>query len=194
VTLDRAANMKSALGSQIDLVRFFGSIKHAKVHPFAINGDVRLKTCSMFSGTKQPTSVSGLGSFEILKIYLLWDIAQVVKSIVKRVPINMVYRMCRPYAIHEEPCQPVFLEHYVVDSYLSSADRITSGSASNDGVPSSPDDPHKHASLRIVVQDLAQAFYGKILLSHDAPPVRWDQRPVSVAIAAWASPFYMAVA
>jgi hypothetical protein len=186
--------MQIALRSQVHLMGLFSRLECSKGDASSINAYTSMEFSSMRFNAKKSSLTRTAASFLVLKIDALWHITQVAKSVVQWVPINMVNKIPRPLTKDIEPGKPTLMVNLAENANFFASVSGVSSHITNSNTHCVFRLPRKHASLRIVVQDFAQAFYGKILLSHDAPPVRWDQRPVSVAIAAWASPFYMAVA
>jgi hypothetical protein len=98
----------------------------------------------------------------------MWNIAQIGKAIVCHVSVAMVNIMFRPFSSHVQPREPMRFVGVIVDVHKDSAViSHVSGNASS-AHTSCGAQACKNSGIRIVVQQLAQAFGSKIAVNHDA--------------------------
>lgn len=130
--------------------------------------------CAPFAVTRVNAKNAGfvlrLWALQVLRVDMHRCLAQVIRSSIGAVAVNVVNMLCWPSAVHVNPRNPVSEEEKAIDA----DSRVTVPRANtSSALPYSPSilmfgGPRKDAGFRVVMQKLSDAFCGKIGLSHDA--------------------------
>ena len=193
--LEHTPRMQSTLGVQVCRMRFFGCVKHSKVCavPMRANNRVPSAWRSCWVGSKKSRGlVISHRVPPVLAIDRARNVSQVDKPVIGLDSIDVVNVVCRPNAVNVQPRKPMRLvENAVYRDHPVSLWRNAAGLKSRfeTAAFASCDAARKESRVRIVIQKLAQSLRGYNFRSHDAPPVRWDQRLGSVTSAGRASLF-----
>ena len=130
----------------------------------------------------------------VLRVFFLCRISEIFYPVIQWIAINVVNVIFRPNTVNVEPCKPmrkVFIAIYSNPHSSISSNKSGDGAFCNKATWANF--PSKLSSLRAIMQNFAQSFGGnvcRIFRSHDAPPVRWDQRRGRVDSACLASSLY----
>lgn len=183
--LNHASSMVQALRREVGRVGEFWRLVCAYPHLFSVDGYYRAKFLSFWvvANAEKPGFVVFRRAALVLRIYLNADAAQIRKSVVSFISVNMVNHPSRP---RPEDVQGGESMRKVVrpgnaDSYVFPRRRVTPGHIAYSNLVRSLIGPHKDASVLVVVEKFAQTLRGKICLSHDAPSKRIGQRPACVS-------------
>lgn len=175
--------VKSALFCHVGSVSFFGSCvaTDVAIHPVEFYG--RLKPVSVTSNAKVATRVSRLRAALVLHIHGCRNIAQVVKSVVRLITVNVVNVSGRPSPSHEKPRETMRAEKTVIeaDSNIPMHAFGPSNIAGTRPEALPRYQARENTCLRVVMQKFAQTLRSKIGLSHDAVLSRSGQRPACVS-------------
>lgn len=158
-----------------------GRIKSAEVEILSASPDFCHPTPPVWANAKDAGMlVMRGGGSSVLLIDVLRNIAQVCKSVVGAIPVDVVNLVFRPFAVNVQVCQPVRQKRLLVDADDFRAAGLRSGANNIASLPS-PDigEPGEYTSFRVVVKKFAQTLRGKIGLSHDALLMLIGQRPAS---------------
>ena len=162
--------MMQTLKFQIGLMRFFGGVKPAdqRIHAVCANSSAPTLTTFKFRNTQKTASfIACVCSFLVLNVARCRNITKVVKCIVARVPVNMVYIAGRPAASYIKPRQSV----NVIAPFVDTNNRVSFGFS----VPSNRpwnnftarfNAPNKLPCFKIVVQQRTQLVKCDFGISH----------------------------
>lgn len=174
--------MNYGFSSEVGYACFLGSCVVTKADNDVIDGNPSAELLCVFSemNSKKPGLVSAAQLMSVLVVFGARCNSKVVKAVIRSISIYMVYFTIRetPHTIKES--KPVRSVGFSINSdrNVPAAVKVP-GSAANFGAEGCYLDPPKHSSIRAIVQQLTQSLSGnicRIFDSHDAPPVRWDQR------------------
>lgn len=165
-------------------MRFFGEVETSKSNCFSINYDSGLKLFSVFSETytKKIGYVMFPSFANILIIFGACCFSKICKFIVVPVSVNVVDICGRPFPMHDYPRQSM---SSVLSALNADINVSVWSSGSNDIASlvdtsiSSCNGAGKNSCFWTIVQKFTDSFCRnicRIFDSHDAPPVRWDQR------------------
>lgn len=179
---NRASAMQPALCIKVDLMGLFGRIVGAKAYLLSVHSDLCQPSLFVRRNAKESAEVSFFGFTDVLLVAHVRNIAQICKTVVQRVSVDVVNLVKRHFSRDVQPSKPMRSHVYAINADVSattlhpSSWLVRSPSAAS-GVPS------ENASLWVVVKKFAQAFCGKIAGTHAVAPVKqwFGKRPVSVS-------------
>lgn len=122
----------------------------------------------------------------VLGVFALRNIAQVCNSVIAWVSIYMVNTKFRPVPINVKPCNAMLFDFLAFDSNIpvAVAPDVSCNIAHIDSIGRS-DFARENAGQWIIMKKFAQAFCGKIGVSHDAVLSLIGQRPARVDSTCW---------
>lgn len=174
--------MNYGFSSEVGYACFLGSCVVPETSNNVVNGDPSTKLFCVFSemNPKKPSFVSFTQVMLVLVVFGSRCFSEIVKSVIRSVSVFMIYVTTwkAPLDIKKsKSLRPIGLS-IKSDRDVSATMKVTGYTPSSNSERSSYF-PVEQPSIRTIVQNFAQSFSGKlcrIFSSHDAPPVRWDQR------------------
>lgn len=118
--------MMQTLKFQIGLVRFFGGVKptNQRIYTVCANSSAPTFTTFKFRNTQKTASfIARVCSFLILNVACCRNITKIVKRIVARIAVDMVYIANRPAASYIKPRQSV----NVIAPFVDTNNRVSFG-------------------------------------------------------------------
>lgn len=185
-SLDGAGAVKFALGSNIGRVRQLWGVEVSKKQA----RPKRIYSRSVFftpaADSKNRCSVGRIRLSSVLRVAGTGNVAKIFNPVIRPYPVYVVNVVAGPNTVDIQPSKSVGLVSVtpqreadiaaVIDR--PEANRVFQGNSSTGS--SNYSDPHKNASLGVVVKQFAQTCCGKIGLSHDTVPSLIGQRPARV--------------
>ena len=152
--------MKAALSFNIRRVGFFGCVKQAKINGLVGHLNFGSPFAVFFANTRRAAFV--LASLLVSGVLRVRHFPQIVQRVVRSVSVYMVDLFRRPPAVNVQPCQPMRQIQPVI--YANEDVAVARYAASTVAFPAfSPADcPRKHARIRVVVREFAEAIRRKI--------------------------------
>lgn len=162
--------MMQTLKFQIGLMRFFGGVKptNQRIYTVCANSRTPTPTTFKFRNTQKTTRfIACVRSFLILNVACRRNITKIVKRIVARVAIDMVYITNRPAAGHIKPRQSV----NVIAPFVNANNRVSFGFSVPSNCPLNNftarfNAPSKLPCFGIVVQQRTQLIKCDFGVSH----------------------------
>ena len=181
--LDCAGAVKFALGSNIGRMRKLWGIEVSEEQARSEGVYSRSVLLTPTANPKKRGSVGCIRLSSVLGIARPSHIAKIFYSIIRLRPIDMINVTTRPNTVNIQPSKAVGLVSVASQREANVAVMVNKPKANRvfqrNSSAGSTDycNPHKDASLGIVVKQFAQACCGKIGLSHDTVPSLIGQRP-----------------
>lgn len=177
MTSNSALVMKLPFCLNVRSASKFWRLKSAKVHANFIDLNAGPPVVSVSGNTERAVSIVGSTLPDVLYVLALRNITQVCNSIVAWVSVNVVNAKFRPFAIDVKPRNAMLFDFLAANSNVSVSvfANVSSNVANIDPVGRS-DLAREYAGQWIIMKKFAQAFCGKIGLSHDAPYQQIGQR------------------
>jgi hypothetical protein len=173
----RAGWVQSALGLDVGGMGLFGGIKRAKVDLDTAFADKRVPPFAKRISTAH-TRFAGSLAMLVFHIYLVRNIAQIAKTVVAAIPVDVVNGVFRPLPSHMQPSKATGGVLFSINTnpvipvcFFISSDHARFAHLAF------ADAPRKNPRIGVVVKKFAQAFCGKIGFSHDAVLSLCGQRP-----------------
>lgn len=183
MNLDSTKRVVNAFRLKVGLMREFWRAKAANVFANPVQNNMSKPFIASFLivSAEKVACISGLCMSLILHISRMRNISKIFKPIIFSDTVDMVDIKNRPDAVHIKPNEFVSKIAQTLDANLN----VTVGvfvAKSTTNRPSTVDAhiPCEHPSLRIVVKQFFQAFWGKIQFSHDTVPSLIGQKPARV--------------
>lgn len=172
--------MKFLRFGAIDFVRFFRCFETPKVGGFSVNCDERRPKVVVLGNSFVPRFIAH--SFDAVGVVpFVVALTKVAKSVIRRIAVNMVYQVLRPFTVSQKPSKPVVQIPLIVDNHCPVAiGPHSSGHISGVGV-TAIDKPRQNTSVFVVFNKLLESFKGKfgtIRLAHGLSPSdcgKWQQ-------------------
>jgi len=163
--------MKAALAFNIRGVGFFGRFKQPESNLFVIYGNTGKPLAVFFANARKAAFV--LASFLVVCVLSVRHFPQIVQRVVRPVSVYMVNLFRWPSAVNVQPCQPMRQIQPVI--YANEDVAVARYAASTVAFPAfSPADcPRKHARIRVVVREFADALRRKIGLHNYVNITAW---------------------
>lgn len=176
-----AERMKFGFSGKVRGMCGFGTAKEAEPKTFPTTFDLGNPSSVLLVPThsKESTFVVFVSAFSIVHIFRTSRFPKICYGVVRSDAINMVNLAGRESPMNVQPRQPMGKVSLAInDNSGVSICPSSSGNASSP-FPANRCATSKYSGVRTIVQQLTQSFSGnicRIFSSHDAPPVRWDQR------------------
>ena len=154
---------------QVSLMRLLGRVKAAVADAFAIHHNLHSPFSLVGADTQKTHFVGFGGRSHVLQIAKSSDLPQICKRVVQLVSVNMVNVAFRHVSSHIKPCQSVRQSFGVVNGDRDVSRAVGRSRSFSDKIGAAMIfTPSKNASLRVVIQRLAQMFNGNVKFgSHD---------------------------
>lgn len=186
MTSNSAGVMKLPLCLKVCGASKFWRLKSAKVHANFIDLNAGPPVVSISGNTERAVTIVGSTLPDVLYVLALRNITQVCNSVVAWVSVNVVNAKFRPFAIDIKPRNAMLFDFLAANPNVSvSVFANVSGNVANIDPVGRSDLAREYAGQWIVMKKFAQAFCGKIGVSHDAVLSLIGQRPVSVDSTCW---------
>ena len=152
--------MKAALAFNICGVGFFGRVKQPESNLFVVHSNTRQPFVVFFANARKAAFV--WARFLVERILGVRHFPQIVQRVVRPVSVYVVDLFRRPPAVNVQPYQPMRQIQPVV--YANDDVAVARYAASTVAFPAfSPADcPRKHARIRVIVREFAEAIRRKI--------------------------------
>jgi hypothetical protein len=167
--------MNFPFGREVGRLRSRRSRKTSDANRFPIGVDICDEPSAALTDSKNTEFIVTVWSAPILEVNGMADIPKIIESVVARVAVLMVDIQGWPSAVNNQPSKPVCMKRYTIDSDSKIASRITAGHFP-DVASMTADAPSENSGFRIVVEQSAGAFCGKIRGSHAASVKGWVVR------------------
>lgn len=170
------------LRGQVRLMSKLGGQKNSEVDVLSVYTYLGHPLLSATCCAKKAVCIEWLYSRLILHVLRARGFPQIIESIVRTLSVFVVNIAFRPRSSHIEPSKPVSTIKCSKYSYVGIPRCFTEASSNRSDWRSvaRTNSPRKNSSFLIVVKQLAQAFYGKIGLSHDALLKLIGEKPARV--------------
>ena len=174
---ESASRVKLPFGCKIGFMRLFGRGEITQRDGFTVNVDARPPLPMV--GVDAHVTASAPTLAPVMDIPLPRALAEVSDPVVITDAVDVVNFSIRPNAVYVQPCEAMCSVVLKVDLDASIAEAVKASSlfATQRTVRGLP--PRKNPGVRVIIQKIAQAFCGKVGLSHVVAPIkRWfGQRP-----------------
>ena len=183
--------MQFAFRLYVRIVGFLRRNKMAESKFFTIDHDGRSPLISMSGNTEKAAFVSNVSMSYVLQIDGMRNIAQIDKSVIGGLSVDVVNRVLRPIAGHVQPCQSM----RKISLRINVKKKMPTTNVCPGGLANIRMNyfraPNENPRLGVVMHKFAQALRCQWdnVFSHDAPRKRIGQRPVDVFSIAPALPF-----
>lgn len=177
--LDCASRLSFSLGLKVSGGSFFCGIKQAKISALSIIAFAFshvLFGVAVKAYAKIARFVVGLGFFKVLCVGLLSSATQILVSVVRFIPINMVNILRRPNSRHKQNCTPMGVVFFACNRDFSIPAGLNPTCNVTNFGGSVVHKPSKSACGRLVAEKTTQFLCGKIASSHDALQMLIGQR------------------
>ena len=165
-----ARGVKSPLGFKIRLVRLLGGVIPANKCVDAVGAYARAPAAPALEPrhTKKPRGfVSVVRTPLVLYVACGAYVAEVIKAVILRVSVFVVYGVHWPRTSHVEPRQPAgAIPHTIVPHNDAPVGRYRAGHSANHYFSASFNPPCEHPRRRVVAQDFAQLIVCDATVCH----------------------------
>lgn len=182
LSLNSSEWMIDALCRNVGGVGKLWGFMHSKAYNFTAHHYLCAPFVSFLRCAKKSAQIVEVGFCDILMIFGVRRLAQIIDTIVKFVAVFVVNLAFWPSTMNKKPSksmQPVVFAIKAHNAVAFLVD-ITRMGAGFYALSSKTLNPRKQSCFWVVVKKMAQAFCGKIGFSHDAPLMLIGQKPVRV--------------
>jgi hypothetical protein len=163
--------MKLSFRGNINFVSFFGVCKPAQTPANAVNLNKGYPSIPVLNDAHVAVSIVFSWAANILDILRVRNVSKVGYAVIRRLAVDVVDFVVRPFAVDIKPRKPVRPVLASVHPYGYVAfwvGKINNWAKCN--AIGSPNLSAKDSSIGVVIQKFAQAFCGKICFSHVIAP------------------------
>ncbi len=165
--LDRAANMQFPLRVDVGLLGKFFCFKRPEEKMLSANGDVGLPLHVVLADAQNASDIVGLSLPSILRVDNSADVAQVLKTVVRRIAVDVVNFLFGPAACHVKPSHSVGQVQFPINGNFKSAFSVEMPCGLSDFSDfANQNATGEYPGAWVIVDKFSQSFCGKWSMNH----------------------------